>query len=121
MVCNWDERINKRVLRNGSSWEDNVGFIEDKTMSGKPRRRLAHCMEREKYAVSFRFNHYEYKLFRQWYKNTLLFGMYPFYFPEIDVIGGGQNAIYQITSDGAPKYDNPSGDLIEVQMTWEKV
>ena len=120
MICYWDERINKKVLRSGAGWGEQEGFIEDKTMSGKPRRRLAHTMVREQITLTLRLNQTEYKLFRKWYKETLLLGMYPFYFPEIDVIGG-QDVVYQFAVNGVPKYSNPSGDLIDAQMTWEKV
>lgn len=120
MICSWNEQINKKVLRSGASWGEQEGFIEDKTLSGKPKRRLAHCMAREQISVTMRFNQDEYQLFRLWYKNTLNHGMYSFYFPEIDVIGG-QNVVYQFAVGGTPKYSNPSGDIVEAQMTWERV
>ena len=56
MICYWDERINKKVLRSGAGWGEQEGFIEDKTMSGKPRRRLAHTMVREQITLTLRLN-----------------------------------------------------------------
>lgn len=116
----WDGRINTRVIREGTSWNDIEGFIEDKTLSGKTKRRLSASMTKRVFSVKFIFNLEEYELFQNWYKQSILYGSVSFLFPQIDTVGGDYKE-YRIASGGAPNYSNRSGRIIECTMTWEEV
>lgn len=116
----WLESVNTRVLRNGTSWNEVQGFITDITRSGKTKRRLASSMQKQTFTVKFLFSLAEYTDFRNWYKNTILYGSRSFLFPEIDSQSGSY-VEYQIAEGGSPQYSNPTGDKIECTMKWERV
>lgn len=120
MTVDWIDGVNKRVQRNGTSWQDIQGFICDKTRSGKQKRRLSASQEKKQYNVSFIFNYKEYLLFSDWYRNTLRYGLHSFYFPKIDEING-DNTEYRFADGGSPQYENTSGKIIKVTMIWEEV
>lgn len=121
MAVAWADGVNKKVRRSGTSWNDQCGFVEDETRSGKTKRRLSHTMEKRKFSVSFLFDYSEYVIFKQWFNDVTKKGFYSFMFPQIDVLGGGADTEYRFVSDGAPKYSNPNGSKIEVSMDWEEV
>lgn len=121
ITINWAEGVNKRVLRNGTEWEATNGFIEDETMSGKKKRRIAHNQKKRPFTVSMRFTLAEYTLFDNWWNTSCRKGLYAFRFPRIDAISDTDNAVYQFADGSAPKYSNPSGDLINCSMEWEEV
>lgn len=77
-------------------------------------------MGNDKVQVKFRFTLSEYDYFKSWYENTILYGSKSFLFPQIDTVNG-DDVEYQIADGGAPTFSNPSGDLIECDMIWEKV
>lgn len=111
--------INKRVLRNGTQWGSPIGIITEKTMSGKSKRRPSLAQSPKTFTVVMRFSLEEYEIFENWWENVCRKGLYPFRFPRIDGMTGEK--LYQFTSDGAPQYNNPSGDKIDVTMGWEEV
>lgn len=116
----WAEGVNTRVLRNGTSWQNICGFIEDETRSGKRKRRLYASQTKRQFSVKMNFNIEEYEIFNSWYENTLKYGLYPFAFPEIDGSADSGYRLYRFTSEGYPKYSNPSGNRIECIMQWEE-
>lgn len=109
-----------KPLRNGSSWEGINAVIEDKTLSGKTKRRLSHSQSKKPFAVKFKFTYEQYCEFKNWWENDCLFGLQSFGFPEIDSINGGKKE-YRVVAGATPKYSNPSGDYIECTMNWEEV
>lgn len=120
MKISWSSKVNQKVRRSGTSWEETEGFVEDTTRSGKAKRRIATTQAVEKYNVSFLFTVDEYKEFTLWYNNDCRRGFNSFDFPQID--GFGKTLVeYRFAKGGAPKYSNPSGDMIQATMIWEKV
>lgn len=113
--------INKRILRDGTSWQNSVKFIEDETMSGKRKRRLSATQEKKSFSVKMRFTENEYQIFDQWFTDTLKSGLYSFYFPQIDRSVDKPYRIYRFTKDGSPQYSNPGGKLFDVSMKWEEM
>ena len=121
-AINWDfENVNTKVLRNGTDWSEPVTIIEDKTRSGKVKRRLAFSSEKRKFQVAFTFTVTEYNAFREWFDVVLRKGMYSFNFPQIDSTDKTQMKEYRISKDGFPKYSNESGKLLKCSMTWEEL
>lgn len=126
ITVNWATGVNMKVLRNGTNWQSQLGFVEDKTMSGKKKRRPANVQARRPFSVTFRFTLTEYNNFETWYNNTCRKGLYAFNFPKIDAIhpatlSQSDYAVYRFAEGGAPSYDNPSGDYIDCSMKWEEV
>ena len=117
----WADGVNKKVLRDGNDWGEPETIIEDKTRSGKQKRRLyASCSKRE-FKVAFNFNMTEYTNFRNWFETTLKKGMYSFNFPQIDSLDKTVTKEYRIKVGGFPRYNNTSGKNIKCTMTWEEV
>lgn len=121
MAVEWDSHVNKKIKRSGSSWGLPQGFISDKTKSGKPKRRLAHSMGKEKIPVTMHFTYTEYTYFKYWYENTCCYGTYSFNFPTIDALANSGNTEYEFAEGGEPQFENISGTLIECKMTWQEV
>lgn len=120
IVVNWDNRVNKRILRNGTSWSEPESFIEDETRSGKKKRRLYKSLANRTFSVSMRFTLEEYEYFREWYEYVCKKGFYAFYFPKVDSDDKTVVSVYRFTSDGLPSYSNSSGKNIECSMKWEE-
>lgn len=118
MAVQWAEYVNQIVRRDGTSWSEIEGFISDKTLSGKTKRRMSASMAKRPFNVTMLFTYTEYLLFSYWYQNNLKFGTLSFEFPKID---GSGNAEYQIAEGGAPSYSNTGGDKIQCSMVWEEV
>ncbi len=117
MTVSWAANVNQRILRS-TDWEDKDGFIEDESLAGKTKRRAALSTDRPEFRVKMRFTQTEYALFRTWWKTVCLRGVYSFEFPKID---GSGNAVYRFKKGGAPRYNNQTGILVDVTMTWEAV
>lgn len=120
-IKTWATGVNTRVLRDGSNWTETVGFIEDKTMSGKRKRRLAYYSEKRPFTVKMRFTFDEYLIFRNWYENVLKKGFFSFYFPKIDEPSSNTLGRYRFVADGKPQFSNPSGKLVDATMKWEEL
>ena len=120
MAIQWDSNVNKRILRDGTSWSNIVGFKSDETRSGKTKRRSYHSQEKRQFSIKMRFTVEEYMYFSNWYKNTIKQGLYAFEFPKIDSISETL-VVYRFTTDGSPQFTNPSGDIIDCTMKWEEV
>lgn len=119
-IQNWVSGVNQRIMRDGTNWGSPANFIEDETRSGKRKRRLYATQQKKPYQIKMRFTHTEYVAFDDWFNNTLKYGLYPFYFPAIDK-SVNTNKVYQFTKNGAPKYDNPSGKIVNCTMEWEEI
>ena len=119
MAENWCSGVNIKVLRN-SDWQEPVKIIEDKTRSGKQKRRYYASNSKRLFNVTMRFTLSEYELFRTWYEEDIKCGMYSFLFPKIDSSTKPLTE-YRISQSGTPKYQNISGDIIECGMVWEEV
>lgn len=117
-IVNWASGVPTKILRNGTGWDNALGFVEDETLSGKKKRRASHTSTRRPFNVAMRFTLAQYDLFQNWWDGTCRKGLYAFYFPKVDSTSGTQS-VYQFKS--APKFDNPSGDYISCTMTWEEV
>lgn len=116
----WPEGVNKKARRNGTNWDLPNGVIEDKTRSGKKKRRLATSFEKSAFSVSFIFTLKEYRIFKVWWKDVCRFGFYSFAFPCVDD-NTGELKEYRFIAGSRPKEINESGDKITVQMEWEEV
>lgn len=120
-IKEWPANVNKRILRDGASWQNPVQFIEDETRSGKRKRRLYATQTKKSFSVKMRFNENEYHLFDKWFEDVLCSGLYSFSFPMIDARGKTVTKIYRFTSDGAPQYSNPGGQYVDASMKWEEM
>ena len=121
-VENWPANVNKRILRNPTSWSMLNKVVEDKTLSGKTKRRLANSLSKQSFSVKMRFSYDEFVRFKNWYENNIKYGLNKFYFPQIDDVDGEKNDVaYQFAAGSEPKISNPSGKNIDVTMTWERV
>lgn len=105
------------------SWGEISGFIEDKTRSGKVKRRLATTQAKRQFSVKMNFSYEQYVSFRNWYQNNIKYGLKSFGFPNLDKVGHDTEDIkeYRFVSSGSPKYSNPSGKIVQCTMTWEEV
>ena len=119
-MVSWASGVNKTILRSGSSWNEVEGFIEDESLSGKTKRRIAHSMGKRVFSVTMRFTPTEYNTFTQWYNDVCKRGVFSFAFPKIDKTSQG-DAEYRFAKGGQPSYSNLSGNMIECSMTWEEV
>lgn len=119
MIVNWDSRVNKTILRDGTSWNNIVGFKEDETRSGRTKRRLFGTLQKRVFFVKMHFTLDEYMIFNAWYENEVNFGLHSFYFPRIDS-DVNVNRVYRFSVDGSPQFSNPSGEIIECTMKWEE-
>ena len=118
MAVTWSSSVNQIIRRDGTSWGEIEGFISDRTLSGKTKRRMSASMAKRPFAVTMIFTKTEYDSFSYWYHNDLKFGTLSFNFPKIE---GSGNAEYRIAEGGAPQYSNTSGDKIQCTMTWEEM
>jgi hypothetical protein len=118
-MIDWPAGVNKKVLRN-SSWNIPSGVIADETRSGKYQVRAAHRQKPVPFSVVFRMKEAEYQLFLSWFNNACGRGALTFAFPRIDAKG---NTIteYRFSPNQDIHVTNPSGDILEIQMTWETV
>lgn len=121
MAVSWDSGVNTKVLRNGTDWSEPDTIIEDKTRSGKQKRRLYASNEKRLFQVAFNFNMTEYANWITWFNNSIKRGMYSFDFPKIDSLDKTVMQEYRISKSGYPKYSNDSGKIIKCSMTWEEV
>ena len=117
---NWSPNVNKKVLRDGNDWGEPETIIEDKTRSGKQKRRLYASSTKREFKVAFNFNMSEYSNFRNWFKTVLKKGMYSFNFPMIDSIDKSVMKEYRIKVGGFPRYQNVNGQIVKCTMTWEE-
>jgi hypothetical protein len=62
----------------------------------------------------------EYQLFVNWWEHFCRRGAVSFAFPRIDAKNGAPTE-YRFTAGQDLKIANPSGDILEVRMTWETV
>jgi len=120
LIVSWSTYVNTKILRS-TTWEETDGFIQDKTRSGKQKRRGAFSQEKRPFNVRMRMSESEYQYFHSWYVNTTKKGVYSFYFPVIDAENKTTYKTYRFAEGGAPKYSNPSGIMIDVSMEWEEV
>lgn len=120
-MINWPSNVNKKIRRDGSEWQESTGFIADKTMSGKSKRRPAGMSAPRIFSVTFIFSYDEYRLFKAWYENETLKGFVSFKFPTIDLKGVSEFSEYRFSDNGAPKYSSKGGDNISASMIWEEV
>ncbi len=120
MTVDWSVYVNKKVLRDGTDWGEAEKIIEDKTRSGKVKRRFAYSCEKRKFSVAFKFTMIEYNAFRDWFENDLHCGMNSFSFPKIDSLDKSIMKVYKICKGGFPKYSNQSGKIMKCSMTWEE-
>ena len=114
----WPNGVNTKVLKQGTNWGEQLGFIEDTTRSGKTRRRFAHTMQKRPFSVAMRFTPAEYNIFTDWYNSVIMKGFHSFLFPKVDSVGSAM-VEYRITQ--APKYQNTKYNYIDVSMQWEQV
>lgn len=120
-IVEWNENVNQKVRRSGTSWNEPTSFIEDETRSGKMKRRLSKSYSKREFSVKMRFSLTEYRYFRGWFENTLKRGVYAFHFPKIDSDNPSEISVYRFTSEGVPSYENSAGKIIDVSMKWEEV
>lgn len=120
MAIEWASNVNQKVLRNGTSWNNIIGFKTDETRSGKTKRRSFHSQELRVFTIKMMFNVTEYELFIDWYINNIKQGLLSFNFPKVDAING-EMYVYRFSKDGMPQFNNPTGDLIECVMKWEEL
>ena len=111
---------NKRVMRSGSSWNDISAVLEDKTKSGKTKRRLYASMGKRTFTVTMHFTKAEYDLFEDWYAHVCYYGLNSFGFPQVDAVNGGERE-YRFAAGAAPAFSNVGGEIIECAMNWEEV
>lgn len=116
----WPVGVNQKVRRNGTNWELSNGVIEDKTRSGKTKRRLLTSKEKKRFSVSFVFSVTEYELFLYWWENNCFFGFYSFLFPCIDGLSQEMKE-YRVVAGSKPRVSNPNGNNVNVSMEWEEV
>jgi hypothetical protein len=62
----------------------------------------------------------EYQLFVNWWENSCRKGAVSFSFPRIDAKNGTATE-YRFAAGQDIKVSNPSGDILELQMSWETV
>ena len=78
-------------------------------------------MAKKPFNVKMYFTYSEYVLFDYWYDNICFKGVNSFAFPQIDSTDKTLEKEYRFVAGSAPKYSNPSGQIIECSMLWEEV
>ena len=117
---NWSPYVNTTVYRDGADWQEPVKIIEDRTRSGKQKRRYYASNTKRTFNIKMKFSMVEYEAFRNWFENTIRSGMYSFMFPQIDSISKPLKE-YRISASGFPKYSNITADKIQCTMVLEEV
>lgn len=115
----WPEGVNKYVLRE-STWELPTGFIEDKTRSGKKKRRAHASQSPTAFKCVLHMTKQEYVWFKQWYEVACRRGVMSFPLPEID---GGIDAPereYQFAGENI-SVSNLGGDVVKLSFSLEEV
>lgn len=122
-VIDWADGVNTLIRRSGTSWNGINAVIEDTTLSGRAKRRFRGSYAKRTFSVKMIFTLDEYRLFNEWYQNKCRLGFYPFNFPTIDAVSGSgaKTSVYRFAAGSPPSYSNPSGNRIEVTMSWEEV
>jgi hypothetical protein len=115
----WPIGVNQNILRQ-SSWGLPSGVIADQTRSGKYQRRAAHYLKPLAFSVVFHMTEPEYQLFVAWYENNCRRGAVSFAFPRIDAKNGPLTE-YWFSPGQDIQVSNVSGDILELQMSWETV
>lgn len=114
----WPDGVNKYVLRE-STWELPVGYIEDKTRSGKKKRRAAFSQEPEVFKCVMHMTRQEYIWFKDWYNLACRRGVMSFPLPRID--GGVDAPEVEYQFSGNISVSNPGGDVVKLSFTLEEV
>jgi hypothetical protein len=118
-MIHWPAGVPQTVLRS-SKWDFSMGFIADKTRSGKEKRRAALYMAPDVYTVTVRMSLGEYHIFIEWFKIDCLKGLLSFGFPKIDDAAGALTE-YRFSPDSKISLSNPAGQALDVSMVWEEV
>jgi hypothetical protein len=119
MIVEWPA-INQKILQEGTSWELAGGVVADETRSGKQKRRAANAFDADSFTVKMEFTLEEYRVLRNWWKNTLRRGVNHFRFPVVDD-NTGEMRVYRFTSDFRLPVSNPDTDMVSISMQWEEV
>lgn len=73
------------------------------------------------FSVSMIFSRAEYAVFKDWFENTTLFGLYSFGFPKIDGSSSSQTSEYRFVAGTSIKTENLGGLFVKCSMQWEEV
>lgn len=115
----WPEGVNKYVLRE-STWELPVGFIEDTTLSGKKKRRMASAQKPEVFKCVLHMTKQEYVWFKDWYKIACRQGTLSFALPRIDGVDEEEEVEYQFANNNISAI-NVGGDVVKLSFSLEEV
>lgn len=115
----WPEGVNKYVLRE-SSWELPTGFLEDKTRSGKKKRRAMHSQSSKAFKCVLHMTKQEYEWFEQWYEVACRRGVMSFPLPKIDGGPDAEEREYQFAGEYI-SVSNPGGDTVKLSFSLEEV
>jgi hypothetical protein len=118
-MIDWPAGVNKKVLRQ-SSWGLPSGVIADQTRSGNYKTRAAHIRKPRSFSVVFHMKEPEYQIFLNWWEYACRRGAVSFAFPRIDAQNGAITE-YRFSPDQDIQVSNVSGDILELQMSWETI
>lgn len=118
IVVNWAQGVNKNVMQS-STWTHELGIIADNTRCGVRKVRANNVYAPPQYSVTMHFTLAEKNLFMDWYDDVCRKGLFPFRFPDIEK--RGSESIYSFAPNSMLSFSNLGGQIIEVQMTWEKM
>lgn len=134
-IVSWPVGVNTIVTSETNGTIGENGVEADKSENGSEMSRLKGSGIPDKFTVSMYFsnsttdpfyanhtdaygNHItEWQAWENWFKYVTMNGTNPFYFKNIYDPTGKKSAIYKISSGGLPNW-NPSGEYMQVHMTW---
>lgn len=119
IIIDWNKNVNDRILRQ-SGWELPTKFIADKTRCGVRKVRMANVQEPQKFSIKMRFTNTERNAFISWFRNDLLDGTNAFWFKDITK-ETDKTLAYRFVEGSGISFSNPSGNLVDVSMSWESV
>jgi hypothetical protein len=108
------------TLLRDTTWQHEMGFIADETISGKLKVRAAHISKPTPFKVKMRMRLKDYKAFIKWFEKETRRGVVPFYYPEVNGISG-ELKVYRFAPESAIAVANIAIDILDIEMSWEEI
>jgi hypothetical protein len=113
-MVGWPAGVSKRVLRD-TSWELPSGVVADQTRSGKYKVRAGHASAPKSFRVTMRMYLEEYRIFEEWYINTVRKGVLSFGFPKLND-NSATIKEYRFNPGSTLSLSNPGGLFVDISM-----
>lgn len=110
----------KYVIRRQTTWSYPTKVISEETRSGINKTRMAHTAAPKTFNVTLLMDAENAEIFDNWFENSDLSGLYPFYLKQIDRVDG-QTRVYRFAKDTNIDWTNVGGKMLEATFSLEEV